>query len=64
MALGASRHWKEVIKGMTGRPGMSTSAFREYFQELEDWLKEENERNGLKVGWNMENTYKFCKYSQ
>merc|ERR1712183_549284 len=35
----------------TGEPKMDTNAFREYFQPLEDWLIEENKKNGVKVGW-------------
>ena len=46
---------------MTGKPEMSTDAYREYFQPLEDWLKKENEKNGVKVGWKVHDYEKYCK---
>ena len=61
LELGASKPWKEVIEVMTGKPQMSTDAFREYFAPLESWLKEENARNGVKVGWDVPDYGKYCK---
>lgn len=61
LKLGASLPWKEVIEVMTGKPEMDTAAFREYFRPLEDWLKEENRRNGVRVGWEVKDYEKFCK---
>ena len=46
---------------MTGEPKMDTAAFREYFMPLERWLKEENERNGVTVGWKVDNFGDFCE---
>ena len=51
LEIGSSKPWKEVMETMTGQPEMSTDAFREYFKPLEDWLRDENKKNGVKVGW-------------
>ena len=48
----------EVI---TGTAGMDTSAFRSYFKPLEEWLIEENRKNGVKVGWKVDDYEKYCK---
>ena len=61
LKLGSSKPWKEVIEVMTGEPKMDTGAFREYFMPLEKWLKEENERNGVTVGWKVDDFDKFCE---
>ncbi len=60
LKLGASKPWKEVIEVMTGKPSMDTAPIREYFQPLEDWLKEENKKNGVKVGWKADDHSKYC----
>ena len=36
---------------MTGQPDMSTDALREFFLPLEKWLKKENKKNRVRVGW-------------
>ena len=46
---------------MTGEPKMDTAAFREYFKPLEDWLKKENQRNGVHVGWKTKGIGHYCK---
>ena len=61
LSLGASKPWKEVMAVMTGEPRMDTAAFREYFMPLENWLKEENARNGVHVGWKTKNLDHYCK---
>ena len=61
LKLGSSKPWKEVIEVMTGVAGMRTEAFREYFKPLEKWLQEENERNGVKVGWKVDNYNDYCE---
>ncbi|XP_059083297.1 angiotensin-converting enzyme-like [Tigriopus californicus] len=63
ISLGASKPWKEVIKHMTGSPKMDTGAFREYFRPLEKWLEEENRKNGVHVGWEVEDLGKYCQAS-
>ena len=61
LRLGSSKPWKEVIEVMTGKPEMDTSAFREYFAPLEKWLREENARSGVKVGWKVDDYGQFCR---
>ena len=61
LKLGSSKPWKEVIEVMTGEPKMDTAAFREYFMPLEKWLKEENKKNGVTVGWKVDDFDKFCQ---
>ena len=49
---------------MTGQPDMDTSAFREYFKPLEDWLKEQNAKNKVNVGWINPKIHEICTQSQ
>lgn len=51
LKLGSSKPWQEALRTLTGEEGMDTSALREYFKPLEEWLKEENARQGEFVGW-------------
>ena len=51
LEMGASKPWKDAMEAMTGQRSMSTDAYREYFKPLEDWLIQENAKNGVKVGW-------------
>lgn len=61
LSLGASKPWKEVMAVMTGEPKMDTAPFREYFKPLEDWLKEENRKNGVQVGWKTKDLEHYCE---
>ena len=61
LKMGASRPWPEAMRKMTGQGKMSTSALREYFQPLEVWLKNENEKSGVKAGWGRVDMKKVCK---
>ena len=45
---------------MTGEPKMDTGALREYFQPLETWLKEQNRRSGVRVGWGHRDSDVMC----
>ena len=60
LEIGASKPWKEVMEVMTGEPKMDTAAIREYFKPLEEWLKEENKRTGVAVGWKAKDLNEFC----
>ena len=51
LSLGSSRPWREAMEKMTGQRKMSTKAIREYFEPLEAWLKKENRKTGVTVGW-------------
>ena len=54
LRLGASKPWPEIMAGITGgNRRMDASAFREYFQPLEDWLREDNKKHGVSVGWKL-----------
>lgn len=65
LRLGKSLPWKEVMEVITGEPKMDTGAFREYFKPLEEWLTEENRRNGVHIGWSEDGLYdKFCRKSE
>ena len=61
LELGSSRPWKEVMEVMTGKPKMDTAAYREFFMPLENWLREENEKNGVTIGWKVKDFDQFCK---
>jgi hypothetical protein len=60
LELGRSKPWKDVMEVMTGQREMSTSAFREYFKPLEDWLIKENTKDNVKVGWKIPPIEKMC----
>ena len=60
LEIGASKPWKEVMEVMTGEPKMDTAAFREYFEPLEEWLKEENKRTGVTIGWKTKDLNELC----
>ena len=61
LVLGASRPWKEAMEVMTGEPKMDTDAIREYFAPLELWLRAENKKNGVTVGWEHSDDEVMCK---
>ena len=60
LTLGASKPWKEAMKVMTGEPRMDTDAIREYFAPLEQWLRIENKKNGVTVGWEHSDADVMC----
>ena len=62
LVLGASRPWKEAMEVMTGEPRMDTDAIREYFAPLELWLRVENKKNGVTVGWEHSDDKVFRDY--
>ncbi|CAG0883554.1 unnamed protein product [Darwinula stevensoni] len=58
MRLGGSKPWPDVMAVITGgNRRMDASALREYFQPLEDWLREDNKKRGTVVGWKPDGTY-------
>jgi hypothetical protein len=60
LQMGASRPWMEAMEKMTGQKKMSTKALREYFEPLEAWLKKENRKSGVQVGWGPVNIDSVC----
>ena len=63
LKLGRSVPWPEAMEVIAGTPRMDTSAFRSYFKPLEDWLIEENEKNGVRVAWEVDNIKEYCRSS-
>jgi len=61
LKMGASKPWPEAMEKMTGQRKMSTKALREYFEPLEVWLKNENEKSGVEVGWGSVDIEKVCR---
>jgi peptidyl-dipeptidase A len=49
MALGSSRHWRELVEVMTGEPRLNIKPMRRYLAPLETWLKRETAH--LHIGW-------------
>ena len=54
LKLGSSKPWPDALEAICGTRQMSADALLEYFQPLMDWLKEENQRNGVTIGWEEE----------
>ena len=61
LSLGSSRPWREAMQKMTGQRKMSTKAIREYFAPLEAWLKAENKKTGVTVGWGETDVDSMCQ---
>jgi peptidyl-dipeptidase A len=51
---GRSQPWQDTLKEMTGSDHLDAGPMLEYFAPLEKWLKEQNARSGVKVGWTPE----------
>ena len=54
LKLGSSKPWPDALEALSGTRKMSADALLEYFQPLMDWLKEENQKNGVTIGWQEE----------
>lgn len=65
LRMGSSRPWQDAMEVLTGERKMDASGLLEYFQPLHDWLKAENKRNNVTVGWMKKSdgkTQPFFKY--
>lgn len=51
LKVGASKHWSETLKAVTGSEVMDAFALREYFRPLEEWLIQDNKKHGEFIGW-------------
>ncbi|XP_050519658.1 angiotensin-converting enzyme-like [Diabrotica virgifera virgifera] len=51
LQMGASKPWPDAMEALTGQRTMDASGLLEYFKPLTTWLKQENAKNGVKVGW-------------
>ena len=49
------------MAALTGQDYLDPTAFVEYFEPLNQWLKEENKRNNVTVGWEVKDYGKFCR---
>ena len=61
LQLGSSVSWKKAMETMNDDGAMDSSAFVEYFEPLAKWLKSENERTGVQVGWEIQDYGRFCR---
>ena len=59
LKLGSSKPWQDALEALSGTRQMSADALLEYFQPLMDWLKEENQKNGVTIGWQEECPERF-----
>jgi len=51
LEMGASRPWPDALEAMTGQRQMDATAMLDYFAPLQQWLDEQNAKNGAKPGW-------------
>ncbi|KAK9502105.1 hypothetical protein O3M35_012698 [Rhynocoris fuscipes] len=59
LKMGGSKPWQDAMEVITGQRNMDASAVVQYFAPLYEWLKEENKKNKVMVGW--KSTTKSCK---
>jgi len=52
MESGSSENWRDTLSLAIGENKLDGSALREFFQPLEEWLRNENLRTGQFIGWN------------
>jgi peptidyl-dipeptidase A len=60
MALGASKHWREVMKTVTDTDKIGASSLLKYFEPLQNWLHAENIKNNAQIG-GTSTTNRDCK---
>lgn len=51
MKLGSTKHWRDAMEMVTNERKLNGKAIMEYYAPLYEWLKEENKKNGVTVGW-------------
>ncbi|CAG9827807.1 unnamed protein product [Diabrotica balteata] len=51
LQMGAAKPWPDAMEALTGQRTMDASGLLEYFKPLHTWLKQENTKNGVQVGW-------------
>lgn len=57
MRYGSSKHWHDVMELLTKTRGLDASPMIEYYAPLYNWLREDNRKNNVRVGWDT----KDCK---
>ncbi|KAK9731649.1 Angiotensin-converting enzyme [Popillia japonica] len=58
LQMGSSKPWPDAMEVLTGQRNMDASGLLEYFKPLQTWLEEENNKNGVFIGW--EPTQRVC----
>merc|ERR1712048_1543188 len=51
LSMGKSKPWPEVLKNFTGSDQLTATPIKEYFAELDKWLKDQRLQNGYCIGW-------------
>nr|XP_022919739.1 angiotensin-converting enzyme-like [Onthophagus taurus] len=51
LQMGSSQPWPDAMEVITGQRSMDASGLLEYFRPLLMWLKEENAKNNVSIGW-------------
>ncbi|XP_069183184.1 angiotensin-converting enzyme-like [Procambarus clarkii] len=51
LSMGSSKPWQDVLEVMTGERHMNPRPLLRYFQPLQQWLLEDNIKDGDGVGW-------------
>ncbi len=51
---GQSQPWQDTLREMTGSDHLDAGPMLEYFAPLLKWLKEQNAKSGVKIGWTPE----------
>lgn len=51
MRNGSSKNWREVLLEVTGEIELNPDGFLEYFEPLNQWVKENNSKNKVVAGW-------------
>lgn len=59
LSAGASRHWTEVLQEFTGDTTMDSAGILGYFEPLRKWLKEENRKLRVPIGWGATDSKSF-----
>lgn len=51
LSLGSSVHWSVVLELLTGHSNLTTRPFLQYYEPVNNWLKNFIETHDLHVGW-------------
>jgi peptidyl-dipeptidase A len=51
LEAGQSQPWQKTLQAMTGEDHLDAAPLLEYFAPLYQWLKQQNELNKSKPGW-------------
>lgn len=51
LELGRSRSWTRALEEISGETKMNSQPLLEYFKDLHEWLKNENDANNRTRGW-------------